>query len=141
MELGTLFQSAIVLAAMVPMVAVGGASARLTIGGYVPPTQRIVAVQSRATAEGQSVLMLREQNNSALGYRVTIESKTPNGKTSRSPVFVLKCDGQPVHLTANGASLSRAPSRPGRQPTARRIEFSPSPTSNQDVLILTVASQ
>jgi hypothetical protein len=126
---------------LLPALALAGESGRLTIGGYVPPMQRIAAVQPRTTAGGLSVMVLEEQNNSALGYNVTIESQAPGGQSKTSPCFQLKCDGQPVNFTGNRTILRHAPGRSGRRPATRILEVSAVPTRSDTVLILTVATQ
>ena len=126
---------------LLPAITLAGESSRLTIGGYVPSMQRVVAVQPAASADGSSVLVLQEQDNTTLGYTVTVESKAPADSGKRTSGFRLKSDGQPVKLRGNEARLRRAPTRSGRPAAARILEIIPAPTSSDAVLILTVTSQ
>lgn len=126
---------------LLPTLALGGESSRLTIGGYVPPIQRVAAVQTRALVDGPTVVVVQEQNNSGLGYSVTIESRTPEGQSQTDPSLQIKSDGQSVGFRGNEARLRRAPSRSGRSPAARTLEVSTVAPRKDTVLILTVACQ
>ncbi len=126
---------------LLPALAFAGESGRLTIGGYVPPKQRVAAVQTQALVDGPTVVVVQEQNNSALGYSVTIESRTAEGRSQANPGLQLKCDGQSVSFRGNEAKLSRAPSRSGWSSAAKTLEVTAAAPRKDTVLILTVASQ
>ncbi len=126
---------------LLPAITLAGESSRLTIGGYVPPMQRVVAVQPAAAVDGSSVLVLQEQDNATLGYTVTVEPKAPADSGKHTAVFQLRSDGQPVKLRGNEARLRRLPTSVGDPAATRILEITPAPTSSDAVLILTVASQ
>ena len=127
--------------AVLPTIVLGGESARLTIGGYVPPMQRVAAVQSSAAGNGETVIVLREQNNGALGYTLTVESKTPGGQTNAAAPLQINFGGRPINLTTNKLKLPPASNRSGGQTTAKVLEVLPSPNSVHDAILLTIASQ
>ena len=134
-------QLAGLLLAALPTFVRGGESARLTISGYVPPMQRVAAVQSSDVASGKTLVVLQEQNNSALGYTLTVASKTLNAQTNSAAALEINFAGLPVNLTANGTTLPGTPSRAASPTAAKVLEISPSPASARDALVLTVASQ
>ena len=126
---------------LVSAVALGGESARLTIGGYVPPTQRVSAKQPQPSIAGGSAIILQEQSNSGLGYTLTIETKTPGGQRDTSPAFRITSDSQQINLGSRGVSISRPPNqRPGQTPS-RILEIVSSPRSGTATLVLTIASE
>jgi hypothetical protein len=127
--------------AVLPTIVFGGESARLTIGGYVPPMQRVAAVQSSAAGNGETVIVLREQNNSALGYTLTVESKTLDGQTNTAAALQINFGDRPINLTNNKPKLPRTLNRPGGQTIAKVLEVLPSPNSFRDAILLTIASQ
>lgn len=141
MKLARLLQRTVVLAASIATIAAGGERASLTIGGCVPAMKRVAAVTSRPTAKGQSIMVLLEQNSSALAYSVTVESKTPNEKSNPTPASRLQGDSQPVNLTTNHDSLSCTPNPPDRPTAPRILEFALAPTRSDAVLVFTIASQ
>jgi hypothetical protein len=129
------------LLSLVPAVALGGESAHLTIGGYVPPMQRVSAIQPQTSIAGGSAIILQEQSNSALGYTLTIETKTPSGQRDTSPAFRITSGSQQIKLTSRGISISRPPNQRAGQRSARIIEIARSPASANATLVLTIASE
>jgi hypothetical protein len=132
---------AMALLSLVPAVALGGESARLTIGGYVPPTQRVSAIQPQISIAGGSAIILQEQSNSALGYTLTVETKTPSGQRDTSPAFRITSDSQQINLTSRSVSISRPPNQRAGQRSARILEIARSPASANATLVLTIASE
>ena len=129
------------LLSLVPAVALGGESARLTIGGYVPPMQRVSAIQPQTSIAGGTAIILQEQSNSALGYTLTVEAKTPSGQRGSSPAFRITSDSQQINLTSRSVSISRPPNQRAGQRSARILEIARSPASANATLILTIASE
>lgn len=129
------------LLATIPSVVLGGESARLTIGGYVPPMQRVVAIQSPIVGIGKMTVVLQEQNNSSLGYTLTVESKPLSNRPDATAAFQINLNGQPITLTSNRAMLTSTPSRPGSKTAPKILDVFPSSAGVHDALVLTVASQ
>ena len=129
------------LLSLVSAVAIGGESARLTIGGYVPPTQRVSAIQPQIVIAGGSAIILQEQSNSALGYTLTVETKTPSGQRDTSPAFRIPSDSQQINLTSRSVSISRPPHLRAGPRSARILEIARSPASTNTTLVLTIASE
>ncbi len=71
------------LGLLLPAVALADNAAHLTIGGVVPPRQRVAVVQSGLLANGEAVTLLQEQNNSGLAYTVTVEGKAEQGSLAK----------------------------------------------------------
>ena len=132
---------AMTLLSLVSSVALGGESARLTIGGYVPPMQRVSAIRPQTSIAGGSAIILQEQSNSALGYTLTVETKTPSGQRDTSPVFRITSDSQQIDLTSRSARISRPPNQRPGQRSVRILEIARSPASANTTLVLTIASE
>ena len=129
------------LLAALPSVVLGGDSAGLTIGGYVPPMQRVVAIQAPIAGNGKTTVVLQEQNNSSLGYTLTIESKPLGYRPNAAAAFEINVNGQPIELTGNQFKLTSIPGRPGSRTAPKVLEVSPSSAGVHDALVLTVSSQ
>jgi hypothetical protein len=129
------------LLSLVPAVALGGESARLTIGGYVPPMQRVSAMQHQTSIAGGSAIILQEQSNSALGYTLTVETKTPSGQRDTSPAFRITSGNQQIKLKGRSVSISRPPNQRAGPGSARILEISRSPANANTTLVLTIASE
>jgi hypothetical protein len=129
------------LLSLIPAAALGGERACLTIGGYVPPMQRVSAIQPQISIAGGSAIILQEQSNSALGYTLTVETKTPGGQRDTSPAFRITSDSQQINLTSRSVSISRPPHQRAGQRPARILEIAPSPSRANATLVLTIASE
>lgn len=129
----------VLLGLLLPVIALAGESARLTIGGVVPPRQRVAIVQSPVTANGQSVTVLEEQNNSALGYTVTVEATAAKGQGQAVKQSLVRSGGQANHPAANKAGLSRSARRPTR--TSLMNIIGAVAATGADTVVVTVASQ
>ena len=129
------------LLSLIPAVALSGESARLTIGGYVPPMQRVSAIQRPNSIAGGSAIILQEQSNSALGYTLTVETKSPSGQRDTSPAFRITGGTQQIKPTSSGFSISRPPNQRSGQRSARIIEIASLAASANATLVLTIASE
>lgn len=125
----------------VSAVALGGESARLTIGGYVPPMQRVSVMRPQTSMAGGSAIILQEQSNSGLGYTLTVETKTLSGQRDTSPALRITSDSQQINLTSRSLSISRPPNQRPGQKSGRIIEIARSPASANATLVLTIASE
>ena len=130
-----------ILMGLVPVVALGGESASLTIGGYVPPIQRISAVQLQTSIAGGPAIILQEQSNSAMGYTMTFETKTPVGQRDISPAFQITGASQPINVLSKSVSIWCPPNQRAGQKSARILKIAPSPASTSATVFLTVASE
>lgn len=127
----------VLLGLLTPAIVSGSESARLTIGGHVPPTQRIALVQAQTTTDGRSVAVFQEQNNSALGYAISVEARTLETQPLPPPKDGFKQVILPARVTLQPTGISRGRlSR--REATARVLEIAPLPDSPA-VVVLTVA--
>ena len=129
------------LLSLIPAVALGGERACLTIGGYVPPTQRVSAIQPQISIAGGSAIILQERSNSALGYTLTVETKTPSGQRDTSPAFRITSGSQQINLTGRSVSILRPPNQRAGPRSARILEIVRSPASADATLVLTIASE
>ncbi len=130
-----------ILLGLVPAVALGGDSASLTIGGYVPPMQKISAVQTQANLAGDSTIILQGQSNSTMGYTMIVETKVPGGQSAISPAFQITGASQPINVTSRSVSIWFPPSHQAGQKSARLLEIAPRPASTNATVFLTVASE
>ncbi len=129
------------LLSLVPAVALGGESARLTISGYVPPMQRVSAIRPQTSIAGGSAIILQEQSNSALAYTLIVERQTLSSPRDTSPAFLIKSGTQRISLTNKGVIISRPPNQRGGQRSPRIIEITASRPSANATLVLTIASE
>ena len=134
-------QLAAALLATLASGALGDERARLTLGGYVPPMQRVVAIQTASVGSGKLTVVLQEQNNSALGYTLTLESKSLRSQPAAGAAFQIHFNGRPIALTRQPTRLPSTPGRPGSRTAPKVLEIFPAAARLADALVLTVASQ
>jgi hypothetical protein len=134
-------QLAAALLATLSSVALGDERVRLTLGGYVPPMQRVVAIQKASIGNGKLTVVLQEQNNSALGYTLTLESKSLRSRPAAAAAFQLYFNGRPITLTRHPTPLPSSPGHPGSRTAPKVLEIFPTADRLPDALVLTVASQ
>lgn len=136
-------QLAAALLATLSSVALGDERARLTIGGYVPPMQRVVAIQTASLGHGNGKLtvVLQEQHNSALGCTLSLESKSSCSEPAAGATIEIHLNGRSIALTRHPIRLPSTPERPGRRTASQVLEIIPAAARLADALVLTVASQ
>lgn len=106
--------------------ACAGESAHLTIGGVVPPRQRVALVQPQAQGDPSAMAVLKEESNCGLGYTVTVEAKTATGQAKVAKQTHFRC----------GSSANRNK----RSATAASL-LKLQPVAGTDTFLITVASQ
>lgn len=131
-----------VLAVLVVAVqAAADQSARLTIGGYMPPRQRVVAVEPVATTSSTRGIRLEVQGNSADSFILAADWKDiqtgqtrPAGwRTQQSNRITPHNSQQPGSRTASTSA--------SRQPQLTHLEIEPPPSTAGYWLCLTIASR
>jgi hypothetical protein len=124
-----------------PFFSGGEERARLTIGGYVPPMQRIAVIGTATVNNQNTVLRFREQSNSALAYTLTVESKPLARRGTTDKEVKNKSGSHPPFAQAVSIVLPSSVARSDRRPVTQTVEIPGSPSNVHQVLVLTIASQ
>jgi hypothetical protein len=126
---------------MFPALLLADNTARLTISGYMPPTQRVTAVQSQTVVQDDGAVLLQIQDNTTTGYTVSVQPQPSAAEQDGAPSFLLKQNGRSVTLNPTGSLPPGASFSSGRLGSPTLLEIAP--TSNQagGAVVLTIASQ